>query len=198
MTAEPFGATVAPDLVRAVIGYRLWRLDDDALWSPYVDERWDRGVHTAVCQSERDAHPEPAPGHDCTCGVHAWYEPCPTLSWAATRHLVAGAVALWGALELHPYGMRGEHAMIVALVVPPWHGTKPRRIVEVANHLEVAAVPARRLEAEAMRHGAPVPPGMAPQPRASRAAYAVEQRLAQTETSGWRPTALVSRARSPD
>jgi hypothetical protein len=38
---------------------------------------------------------------------------------------------------------------------------------------------------------------MAPEPRASRAAYAVEQRLAESQT-GWRPSSLVSRSRSPD
>jgi hypothetical protein len=100
-------------------------------------------------------------------------------------------------MELHPFGMRAGRGMVVALALPPWHGTKPRRIVEMANALEVEAVPARRLEAVALEHGSPVPDGMAPQPRASRAAYAVEQRLAESQ-SGWRPSSLVSRMRSPD
>jgi hypothetical protein len=191
------GEMVAPDLVNAVIGYRLWRLGDDALWSPYVEERWDRGVHAAVCRDDRAHHPGPAPAHDCSCGIHAWYEPCPTLSWAATRHLVAGAVALWGDIELHPFGMRAARGMVVALALPPWHGTKPRRIVEMADALEVEAVSARRLEVVALAHGSPVPEGMAPEPRASRAAYAVEQRLAESQ-GGWRPASLVSRMRSPD
>jgi hypothetical protein len=40
---------------------------------------------------------------------------------------------------------------------------------------------------------------MAPEPRASRAAYAVEQRLAEgRRDDGWRPSSLVSRTRSPD
>jgi hypothetical protein len=60
-------------------------------------------------------------------------------------------------------------------------------------------VPVRRLEAVALTHGAPVPAGMAPEPRASRAAYAVEQRLAEARRDdGWRPSSLVSRTRSPD
>jgi hypothetical protein len=198
MTEIAPAAAIAPDLVRPVIGYRLWRLADDGLWSPYVEERWDRGVHAAVCRADRAHHAGPAPAHDCSCGIHAWYEPCPTLSWAATRHLVAGAVALWGAMELHPFGMRAEHGMIVALALPPWHGTKPRRIVEIAAGLEVEAVPTRRLEAVALEHGAPIPAGMAPEPRASRAAYAVEKRMAETTGTGWRPSSLVSRTRSPD
>ena len=50
----------------------------------------------------------------------------------------------------------------------------------------------------ALGHGAPIPSGMAPEPRASRAAYAVEQRMRESETGGWRPSSLVSRMRSPD
>jgi hypothetical protein len=188
----------APDLIQPVIGYRLWRLGDDALWSPYVEERWERGVHNAVCRADRRDHVDPAPAHDCSCGIHAWYAPCPTLSWAATRHLVAGAVALWGAMELHPFGMRAAHGMIVALALPPWNGTKPRRILEIADALEVEAVPIRRLDSVALLHGAPLPEDMAPEPRASRAAYAVEQRFAEGERTGWRPSSLVSRTRSPD
>jgi hypothetical protein len=198
MTQDDLGAMVAPDLVRPVIGYRLWRLDEDTLWSPYVEERWERGVHTAVCRAERAGHAAAAPAHDCSCGIHAWYETCPTLSWAATRHLVAGAVALWGAMELHPFGMRAEYGMVVALALPPWNGTKPRRIAELARDFEIDAVPIRRLETAALEHGAPIPDGMAPEPRASRAAYAVEQRISENAGGGWRPSSLVSRTRSPD
>ncbi len=198
MTPDAAGGAFAPDLVQPVIGYRLWRLGDDALYSPYVDERWARGVHTASCRADRGAHHDAPPAHDCTCGIHAWYEPCPTLSWATTRHLVAGAVALWGAMELHPFGMRAERGMIVALALPPWNGPKPRRIVELASELDIDAVPIRRLEATALEHGAPIPAGMAPVPRAGRAALAVEQRFLEADTGGWRPSSLVSRTRSPD
>jgi hypothetical protein len=197
MTAEP-AAVRAPDLVERVIGYRHWRLDDKGLWSPYLEERWGRGVHTATCRADGVHHPDPAPGHDCTCGIHAWYQPCPMLSWAATRNLVAGAVALWGELELHPFGMRAEHGMVIALALPPWRGTKPRRIAEIAAALDVEAVPARSLESVARRHGAPVPADLIPDPQMSRAAYAVEQHMRENEgTSGWRPSSLVSRTRSP-
>jgi hypothetical protein len=198
MSADRPGESLAPDLVQPVIGYRLWRLGDDALHSPYVEEKWERGVHVAVCRAERATHTEPAPAHDCSCGLHAWYEPCPTLSWAATRHLVAGAIAMWGAIELHPFGMRAARGTIVALALPPWSGTKPRRIAEMAWALEVEAVPARQLEEVALEHGAPIAEGMAPEPRASRAAYAVEKRLAEAQTTGWRPSSFVSRMRGPD
>jgi hypothetical protein len=198
MTADPPLAGVAADLIQPVLGYRLWRLGMDALWSPYVEDRWTRGVHTAVCRAQAAVHDDAAPGHDCSCGIYAWYEPCLILGWAATRHLVAGAVALWGEIELHPFGMRAREAMVVALVAPPWHRTKWRRLMDVARDLDVDAVPARRLQTEALRHAAPVPAGMAPTPRGTRVGYAVDQRLGPSAGSGWRTSSLVSPPRPPE
>jgi hypothetical protein len=34
----------APDLIRAVIGFRQWRLHGDGLWSVHADDRWERGL----------------------------------------------------------------------------------------------------------------------------------------------------------
>jgi hypothetical protein len=151
-------AETAPDLVHPVIGFRLWRIDDGGLRSLYHDERWSRGRQTARCAAGRLAeHDEPSPAHTCTCGLYAWYEPCPRLAWAGSDSLVGGAVVLWGQIELHGTGMRAQHVMIVALALPLTHGAKRRRIVSVADSLEAEAVPARRLAAVANRHGEPVP-----------------------------------------
>jgi hypothetical protein len=61
------------------------------LHSPFVDDTWAQGVNTARCDLGAD-HVEPAPGHECKCGLHAWY--CPRLGYASPD-LVGGAVALW-------------------------------------------------------------------------------------------------------
>jgi hypothetical protein len=175
----PAGGAAAPDLILPVIGYRQWRLGDAALWSAYMDDRWVRGVNTAACRADR-RHAEPAPGHDCTCGIHAWYRPCPRLASPATSPLVAGAVALWGEIELHATGMRAQYAMVLALVRPLLTDAKRRRLVRVADTLEVEAIPARRLRAAALAHGAPVPAGMAPPALRSPGAAA----LAQTRRTG--------------
>jgi len=150
----------APDLIRAVIGFRQWRLREAELWSLHAEDRWDKGVLTARCLGEH--HDGPAPDKGCTCGFYAWYAPPPRMASAATSELVAGAVALWGRLELHPHGMRAERAMVVALALPLSRGRKRRRVVAAAQALEVPAVPARRLRKVALEHGDVVPKRMRP------------------------------------
>ena len=101
----------APDLVTAVIGFRQWRLHGSELWSLRATDRWHRGVQTAHC--DEGSHAGPAPANGCTCGIYALYGPPPRGASAATPDLVAGAVALWGQIELHAHGMRAQHAMVV-------------------------------------------------------------------------------------
>ena len=151
----------APDLIRAVIGFRQWRLRGEELWSLRADDRWGRGLQTARCLGE-DAHDGPAPQNGCTCGFYAWYAPTPRTASAATSELVGGAVALWGQVELHAHGIRAQHAMIVALALPLSRGSKRRRLVAAADALEVPAVPARRLRATALEHGDIIPRRMRP------------------------------------
>jgi hypothetical protein len=148
----------APDLITAVIGFRQWRLCGDGLCSLLAAEPWHRGVHTAHCPT----HAHEAPANGCTCGIYAWYSPTPRGASALTGDLVAGAVALWGQIELHAHGMRAQHAMIVALALPFSRGVKRRRILAAADVLEVPAVPARRLKATALTHGDLIPRRMRP------------------------------------
>jgi len=153
-------ALEAPDLIEPLVGYRQWRLHDDALWSPFVDFRWRRGVNTARC-GVAPGHPDPPPGHDCVCGIHAWYRPCPRFGYA-TPDFIGGVVALWGAIELHPTGVRAQHAAVVALALPLSHTPKRRRVIGVAASLEVETVPARHLTDVAAHHGCPVTPELVP------------------------------------
>ena len=150
--------SAAPDLITAVIGFRQWRLVGAELWSLRADDHWQRGVHTARCAE----HPHGAPANGCTCGIYAWYAPTPRGASALTPDLVAGAVALWGKIELHAHGMRAEHARVVALALPFSRGSKRRRLRTAAEALEVPAVPARRLPAAALQHGDLIPRRMRP------------------------------------
>ncbi len=150
----------APDLITAVIGFRQWRLRGTELWALRAPDRWRPGVQTAHC--ELASIHGPAPAKDCSCGIHAWYAPPPRGASAATSDLVAGAVALWGTIELHAHGMRAQYAMVVALALPFSRGRKRRRLLAAADALEVPAVPARKLKAAALEHGDVVPRRMIP------------------------------------
>jgi hypothetical protein len=162
---------IVPDLIEPLIGYRQWRLRDDALWSPYFDMPWQRGVNTARCAAP-GAPAHGAPAHACTCGIHAFYRPCPRLA-SATADFVAGAIVVWGAVEMHPTGLRAQHAMVVALALPLASRAKRRRVQEAARTLEVPAVPTHRLAAAARECGRPVGRALAP-------ARAARRRLAPT------------------
>jgi hypothetical protein len=151
---------VAPDLATAVVGFRQWRLHGSELWALRGTARWRRGVQTARC--EEGAHDGPAPAKGCSCGIYALYGPTPRGASAATPDLVAGAVTLWGQIELHAHGMRAQHAMVVALALPFSRGDKRRWVLAAADALEVPAVPARALKASALQHGAMIPRRMRP------------------------------------
>jgi hypothetical protein len=150
----------APDLIDAVIGFRQWRLHGSELWSLRGEDRWLRGIQTAQC--DEGTHDDPAPAKGCTCGLYALYRPVPRGASAATSDLVAGAVALWGQIELHAHGLRAQHALVLALALPFSRADKRSRILAAAETLDVPAVPARRLMAEARQHGDLIPRRMRP------------------------------------
>jgi len=149
----------APDLVRPLIGFRQWRLHDGVLHSMWTDDPWHGGVMHARCdaRSAHDTGPGDVPDPDCTCGVYAWHRQVP-LGASPTRDLVAGAVALWGAVQIHATGMRGQFARVVALSLPFTRGRKCTELAIAADELGIELVLHRQLIAAAMAHGTPVPP----------------------------------------
>lgn len=136
------------------------------MYSPFKDDVWEDIEFRAVCRL--GAHdPRDVPATECSCGVYAYYD-LPPRSSAATRDLVVGAVAVWGALELHASGMRASHARILGLALPPTRGRKRGALIAAAHYLEVPAVSFRQLRRLASRVGvAPAPslrPARAPLP----------------------------------
>jgi hypothetical protein len=179
----------APDLIDAVVGFRQWRLRDGLLWSMYADTAWPSGRAVAKClatgpQSDHRARCAEPPAKSCECGIYAWYRPCPRLGSASTD-LVAGAVAMWGRVELHATGMRAEFATVVALALPLWPGAKRGRLEAMAVELGVDLVPARRLCAAALAHGDPVPAAL--KPRRARLAGARNARARRDEPADRTP-----------
>jgi hypothetical protein len=164
---EPAGA-VAPDLVVALVGFRQWRLSDGVLTSMYEGAPWPDGRITAGC--DRGHKPDEVPAKDCSCGVYAYYDPCPRTASAATPDLIGGAVVMWGRIEAHMYGLRSRHARIVALELPLSRGRKRAAVIEAAERLAVPAVPHRSLKSVALEHGEVLQPAFRPKKTLTRAA----------------------------
>jgi len=83
---------------------------------------------------------------------------------ARTPDFVAGAVVVWGRVEVHATGMRAEYARIVGLEQPLMYGGKRRELDTVAEHLSVPVVLHSRLAAVARAHGLPLDPCLRPAP----------------------------------
>jgi DNA invertase Pin-like site-specific DNA recombinase len=154
------GMDFAPDLIEPIIGFRHWRLVDGALTSMFSMTPWAASEITARCPAARhDPAETPSPG--CTCGIYAYYDPCPRTA-AMTRDLVGGAVVVWGRVEAHGTGVRAEHARIVGLDLPLIRGPKRRAVTQVAERLGVPVLAHRKLEAAALANGSPLPAALRP------------------------------------
>ena len=141
----------------------------------WTDDCWHRGElrHDVVPKSSTPPRPNGAPDPQCICGVHAWHRQVP-LGASPTRELVAGAVALWGSIQVHPTGMRGQCARIVALALPITRGRKALDLAIAAGELGIELVPHRHLLATAMWHGTPVPRALTPAPQRTPAEIATQ------------------------
>ncbi len=172
MIAELDSELRAPDLIEPVVGYREWRIRDAELVSPYVDVPWGADPVTAVCLPRSDrvrvargatGHLEDAPAPHCACGIYAYFEPyrrewSPAYGW-----LVAGAVILWGKIELHRGGMRAQHARVAALALPPWGAPVRTRLVrQEAEAMEIETDSRSNLRSAGQRYGRRIPPEMLP------------------------------------
>lgn len=162
----------APDLIQPVVGFRKWLLVGDELLSPLARTPWDGAPMQAQCLPRPSwvgrnwhlvpPHSGPAPDPACACGIYALF--APHRPWGPRGpSLVPGAVVLWGRIEVHDGGMRAECARIVALALPSFYSPSGMAAVRrVAERLRIEAVPARRLQAAAQRHGRPLPPALLP------------------------------------
>ena len=166
---RPSGLEFAPDLIEPIIGFRHWRLVDGALRSMFSTTPWAASEMIARCPLG-DHDPAETPARGCTCGIYAYYDPCPRTASLMTRDLVGGAVVVWGRLEAHATGVRAEHARIVGLDLPPTRGRKRRMVTQIAERLGVPLIAHRELEAVALAHGSPLPASLRPPRSRSRTA----------------------------
>jgi hypothetical protein len=164
-------ASRAPDLIEPVVAFRSWRVVDDRLRSVYLPVFWTEREIMATClcsaAPDEDAPRSAPPGHavpdrGCTCGVYAYYEPdlnFPTIDYRG----VAGIVTLWGAIEVHPEGMRAEHARVEALALySRWSLRQIEAVRGVAQALGVDLVDLDDIEEAAGRYGRRLTPALVP------------------------------------
>jgi hypothetical protein len=142
----------APDFVDPIVGFRQWRLADGRLRSLYSGIPWHGPEMRASCiWGHHDQDNSPA--NACSCGIYAYYEPCPRTASACTRDFVAGAVVVWGRIELHVKGMRAQYARVVALELPVSRKRKRVEVRQAARSLGVSVVAHRDLAATAAGYG---------------------------------------------
>ena len=155
--------TPAPDLAEPVVAFRAWRVVDGDLLSPYIPCRWDGPVMHAECFPANRAllfgrgwlaEPHTPPHPECRCGIYAYHRPG-TQPYYGEFQWVDGIVTVWGRIESHRVGLRGEHARVGALA--------GRRGAEAsAQRLGVDVVERDEVEAAALSYGAPLPASLVP------------------------------------
>jgi len=168
MSALEHAGDAAPDLIVPIVGFRQWRLVAGEFTSMYDRALWPGACITASC--DRGHAPDEVPAKDCSCGVYAYYDPCPRTASSATPDLIGGAVVVWGRIEAHIYGMRAKHARIVAVELPMSRWRKRRAVIEAAERVGVPVVGHRALKAVALEHGAVLQPKLRPKKTLTRAA----------------------------
>jgi hypothetical protein len=149
-----------------VFGFRDWRVVEGALSSPRTGLVWDSPVQRAECRPQsaedfvRPLHP--APASDCTCGLHAYYEPSEETSKVDHRG-VTGIVTVWGRVEAGARGMRAELARVEALALyVHWTRRQTFAVRDVADELGADLVDLRDLREAARAYATPLPPTLLP------------------------------------
>jgi len=163
--------TAAPDLARAVVAFRSWRLAGERLMSPFIPCRWqDRVMHATCFDANRRLQrgvgwlhePHESPHAACQCGIYAYHTPGPR-SWFGEAYWCEGVVSAWGRIVVHGDGFRAAHARVEALAVPgrlqPYGAAT---VHAAAARLDVPVIPHGELEAFAAGLGGGVPPALRP------------------------------------
>jgi len=163
--------SAAPDLARAVVAFRSWRVAGDRLMSPFIPCRWEGAeMHAACYDANRGLlrgvgwleEPHDSPHEDCQCGIYAYHAPGPR-SWFGEAYWCEGVVSAWGRLVVHGDGFRAEHARVEAVAVPG--GLRPYGAAAVraaAANLGVPVVPHGELQCFAVGLGGGVPAALRP------------------------------------
>ncbi len=160
---------LVPDRINPVIGWRMWRIANGAIWSINVDHvRWPvRDILVARCwmrfQDKGETEvgwtiiPHAAPQHSCGCGIYAGVRELLTEYVQAgyvfqhTEHpVIFGEVSLWGVVVEHQRGWRAQIAYPRSFRVPDeWAEDKYSGLTEYG--VPIYGFPSDQLLREGMR-----------------------------------------------
>ena len=156
------------------LGYRVWKIKDNALVPLFEGPAWRPGKNLAYCQ--KAAHR--APALDCHCGFNAYHDLKDAYQEAQAsqrnlKNLVIGAVLAKGHLEIHHSGFRAEEAQVIGLWSPQGQ-SEQLQALSVYYQVSVFAT-SQALEASASSLGEavstslrPLKPVMPPTPQVQR------------------------------
>lgn len=202
----------APVFFQAVNGYRAWKIDAFGDLRPITatSQVWTPGVNTAVCDGAPSeglvvmwgaVTPQnpPEAGHaspqrNCHCGLYGWSDAARVVASTPSIYehgwpTFIGSIAAWGRMYVHYDGFRAEHACVTSLVIPDGADGRLRDLIErVAERYRVRTVAFGELEAEACRHGQPLPENARPerpQPVTLHDQYPATLSHSGSSWSGW-------------
>jgi hypothetical protein len=115
------------------LGWRLWRLRGDRLWSWVLDYEWERGPLEAGCMIDLACPTAPvwakrepcvrSPGQHCQCGIWALWDLGHCVAKgrdhlpSVRTVLVVGLIVGWGTVAIHgDEGFRAQRAAIRCLL----------------------------------------------------------------------------------
>lgn len=183
------GDDSVPDVFEPIIGFRQFHAVRKptgwALRSPIKGTEWDKAVLRARCfyqdhslyqmgmptRTIVDQHK--APDHECGCGIYAYYEPNFVnlhSSWIMGltpnfRFHVTAVITLTGTVEVHETGMRGERAIIRAIVRDPLHKDD---LAQIALSYDVDLIDKEDVAQAALKYGSPLDESLRPKRKSTK------------------------------
>jgi hypothetical protein len=149
--------------VTPYVGFRIWRLIEGVLCSPYRPDRWDQPVLEASCRRLAGERVDPltishrSPDRRCACGIYVSDAPNVAFSQVDFRG-VTGVVTVWGAILREADGARAEFARVAALgIYSHWTAHHKEAVRTAARRLEADVVDVEALDRAARRYGARLP-----------------------------------------
>jgi len=140
------------DTLGPIEGYRVWRMDDDRLFSFSRDAPWPV-QRPMVARCLGDGEDRRAPHPSCRCGIYAARDLgllCPTIAMGTLRDwgmvfggaIVVGTARLWGRVYEHERGWRSELAYPTAIFSLPVSAQTAPRIERLLEAYAIVLRPA--------------------------------------------------------